>query len=109
MKNQWEKLPALPFPYELPQAIKLQNKLLVYADCLDGFINTFRFSPCVWNDEAETWDVQMSSSPFYNIHMYAVCCIDDSDLLPKLCKENKDSATVWRKTPFDDAYLDDDT
>lgn len=100
VNNEWEEFPPLPFPYELPQAIILQDKLMVFDDCPISLVDKSRFSPCVWNDEAQAWDVEMISSPFNQIHMYALCCIEDRDILLDLSKENKDSETVWRKSPF---------
>lgn len=100
VNNEWENFPSLPFPYELPQAIILQDKLMVFDDCPISVVHKSRFSPCVWNDENQTWDVEMINSPLNQIHMYALCCIEDRDILLALSKENKDYETVWRKTPF---------
>ena len=98
--KEWVEFPDLPFPYEIPHALILQDKLIVFDDCPVGGTSEYRFSPCIWNDQLQSWIVETIFSPFFEIHRYVFCCIEDREILLELSKENKDSKTVWIKTPF---------
>ena len=97
MKNEWVEYPALPFAYEIPCALIFQEELIVFDDCPIDEILEEKFPPCVWNDELKSW---ITETPFPEIHRYVFCCIEDKEILLELSKENKNSETVWMKTPF---------
>lgn len=99
--NEWEFLSDLPFLYQQPHAVILNDKIIVYDEC-PGAVPDSRLPPCTWNEETETWDVEKLFSPYNKIHLYQFCCVDDRRTLKELSNENKNLKSIWSKSSFDD-------
>lgn len=94
-KDEWELLPDLPFPYEKPHAIILNETPVIFDHCPgDGL------PPCTWNEDSQKWEVDNIFSKFSEIHRYEFCSINDQSVLWELTKENRDPETTWAKSPF---------
>lgn len=96
----WHTTTSLPHVYYFPRAVVINDDLIVYDNHLEDRTYLKTNPPVKWNAGEERWDIIEESSPLCKIYMYYFYTFDDTEGLSAVLSENRDSATIFEKSPF---------
>ena len=92
--NTWCSVPDLPHAFVNPEAIVLNDQLIVY----NSFANQKTFPAVTWCEEEKLWKSFKELKPF---HECLFCTMEDDVQIRSLLRVIRDSEANFEKTPFD--------
>ena len=92
--NRWDSVRDLPHAFDDPEAIVINDRLIVY----DSYADKNVFPPITWCEEESSWKPVNGSKAFVD---YMFCPIEDEEEIGALLRDLRDPAASFERTSFD--------
>ena len=94
LTNSWYSAPDLPYAFDDPEAVILNDSLIVYDSFADGNL----LPPITWCEELQSWK-PLNRSKTFKEHLF--CPIDDEIEIRALLRDLRDPAANFERSPFE--------
>ncbi|GBM45725.1 Kelch-like protein 25 [Araneus ventricosus] len=96
-QNTWISLPDLPFHYLYPEAVVVDDKMVVYET--NEYNRRYQKvdPPVYWDESAHIWRIIDKSSPWFHIERYSFLILDDCRVVKDLTAENRRRGNEWER------------
>ena len=94
VKNSWDSAPDLPYAFDDPEVVILNDSLIVY----DSFADMNIFTPITWCEKLQSWK-PLNKPPTFKEHLF--CPINDEVEIRAMLRDLRDPAANFERSPFE--------